>query len=313
MLETSIPATFENFDEQGYLQANADVAVAVREGRLKSGRYHFEIIGHTENRQIVRVATIVEARKRKLSRIVNLLQWSEVPPRLPTGGYNCLPDELAEIAGVVPTESVSQHDYIDMIKDKIEKDEDKLFLDAGAGFRPVYYNNVVNLEIVPYATTDVLAILEKIPFRDGSFDFVISNAVLEHVRDPFAAAREMARVLKPGGEMFVHVPFLQPYHGYPHHYYNMTKDGLRNLFDRDMEVLSHTVPFYFHPVWVASWFFNSWANGLSAKTKEFFEKLTIKELMSFAVKDMKQPYVQELNESKQFELASGTFLIARKR
>jgi hypothetical protein len=26
------------------------------------------------------------------------------------------------------------------------------------------------------------------------------------------------------------VPFLQPLHGYPHHYYNMTGEGLRNLF-----------------------------------------------------------------------------------
>ncbi|RUT85512.1 class I SAM-dependent methyltransferase, partial [Mesorhizobium sp. M7A.T.Ca.US.000.02.1.1] len=238
MLETSVTATFENFDEEGYLQANPDVAVAVKEGRLASGRYHFKIIGHTENRRIVRATSIVEARKSKLSHIVDLLQWDEVPPRLPNGGYNCLPDDLAKIAGVVPTDSISQHDYIDMIKAKIERNEDKLFLDAGAGFRPVYYRNVVNLEIVPYATTDILAVLEKIPFRDESFDYVISNAVLEHVRDPFAAAREMTRVLKPGGEMFVHVPFLQPYHGFPHHYYNMTKDGLRSLFDRDMEVLS---------------------------------------------------------------------------
>ncbi|MCA0029724.1 MAG: class I SAM-dependent methyltransferase [Mesorhizobium sp.] len=313
MIETSLPATFENFDEEGYLQANPDVAAAIREGRLVSGRYHFEIIGHTENRRIVRVNAIVEARESKLSRIVALLQGSEMPSRLSSGGYNCLPDDLAKIAGVVPTDSISQHDYIDSIKGKIENNEEKLFLDAGAGFRPVYYRNVVNLEIVPYVTTDVLAVLEKMPFKDESFDYVISNAVLEHVRDPFAAAREMVRVLKPGGEMFVHVPFLQPYHGYPHHYYNMTKDGLRSLFDRDMEVLSHTVPFYFHPVWVASWFFNSWANGLSPGTRESFEKLTVKELMNFAVVDMEKPFVRELSEGKQFELASGTFLVARKK
>ncbi|AZO55834.1 MULTISPECIES: class I SAM-dependent methyltransferase [unclassified Mesorhizobium] len=313
MFETSIPATFENFDEDGYLQANPDVAVAVKAGRLTSGRYHFKIIGHTESRRIVQTVAIVEARKSKLSRIINLLKWDEPPPRLSNGGFNCLPDDLAKMAGVVPTDSISQHDYIDLIKEKIEKNGDKLFLDAGAGFRPAYYGNVVNLEIVPYATTDVLAVLEKIPFQDESFDYVISNAVLEHVRDPFAAAREMTRVLKPGGEMFVHVPFLQPYHGYPHHYYNMTKDGLQSLFDPGMEVLSHTVPFYFHPVWVASWFFNSWSNGLSPKTKEIFERMTVKELMSFNVNDMEEPFVRELSENKQFELASGTFLIARKR
>lgn len=227
MLETFISATFENFDAEGYLQANPDVAIAVREGRLASGHYHFGIIGRTENHRVGRTNAIAEARVSKISRLASLLQWDEIPPRLSNGGYNCLPDDLAKIAGVVPTGSISQHDYIDSIKHKIESNQEKIFLDDGAGFRPVYYRNVVNLEIAPYATTDVLAALEKIPFRDESFDYVISNAVLEHVRDPFGAAREMTRVLKPGGEMFVHVPFLQPYHGYPHHHYNMTKDGLR--------------------------------------------------------------------------------------
>ncbi|WP_170950234.1 class I SAM-dependent methyltransferase [Mesorhizobium sp. WSM3864] len=308
-----MPITFENFDEEGYLQSNPDVAAAVREGRLSSGRYHFEIIGHTESRRIIRTGAILTARNRKMSRLADLLQWDGTPDRLSNGGYNCLPDDLAEIAGVVPTDSVSQHDYVESVKNRIDTNQDKLFLDAGAGFRPVYYDNVVNLEIVPYATTDVLAILEKMPFKDNSFDFVISNAVLEHVRDPFSAAREMTRVLKPGGEMFVHVPFLQPYHGYPHHYYNMTKDGVRNLFKEDVEVISHTVPFYFHPVWVASWFLSSWANGLSGETKSSFEKLTVQDLIGFGVKDMKRPFVCELNEGKQFELASGTFLIAKKK
>lgn len=313
MLETTINANFDNFDEEGYLQANPDVAVAVREGRLSSGRYHFEIIGHTEARKVVRTKAILAARSEKISSLAGLLQWRDNPTRLSNGGYNCLPDELAEMAGVVPTDSISKHDYIDSVKDMIEANEDKIFLDAGAGFRPVYYGNVVNLEIVPYATTDVLAVLERMPFKDNSFDYVISNAVLEHVRDPFSAAREMTRVLKPGGEMFVHVPFLQPYHGYPHHYYNMTKDGLRNLFKDSVEVVSHTVPFYFHPVWVASWFLNSWADGLSEETKDLFERMTVRELMDFKVGDMTKPFVQELSESKQFELASGTFLVARKK
>ncbi|TJV53570.1 MAG: class I SAM-dependent methyltransferase [Mesorhizobium sp.] len=313
MLETSVAATFENFEEEGYLQANPDVAVAVREGQLSSGRYHFEIIGHTESRRIIRTDAILAIRNKKISRLANLLQWEEAPARLSNGGYNCLPDELAEMAGVVPTDSISQHDYIEAVKSRIETDQDKIFLDAGAGYRPVYYENVINLEIVPYATTDVLAVVEKIPFRDNSFDYVISNAVLEHVRDPFSAAREMTRVLKPGGEMFVHVPFLQPYHGYPHHYYNMTRDGLRNLFKEGVDVVSHTVPFYFHPAWVASWFLSSWASGLSEETRNLFEKMTVKDLINFEVGDMIKPFVRELSESKQFELASGTFLIARKK
>lgn len=40
---------------------------------------------------------------------------------------------------------------------------------------------------------------DALPLADGSQDVVISNAVLEHVRDPAAVVRESMRVLAPGG------------------------------------------------------------------------------------------------------------------
>jgi hypothetical protein len=32
------------------------------------------------------------------------------------------------------------------------------------------------------------------------------------------------------------VPFLQPLHGYPHHYFNMTHMGVRSLFEDQIEI-----------------------------------------------------------------------------
>lgn len=43
--------------------------------------------------------------------------------------------------------------------------------------------------------------LPDLPFPDGSFDDVIANFVLNHVDDPRAAARELARVTAPGGSV----------------------------------------------------------------------------------------------------------------
>jgi SAM-dependent methyltransferase len=46
----------------------------------------------------------------------------------------------------------------------------------------------------------------KLPFRDRTFDKVICAEVMEHVHDYPAAARELARVTKPGGRLAVTIP-----------------------------------------------------------------------------------------------------------
>jgi SAM-dependent methyltransferase len=43
-----------------------------------------------------------------------------------------------------------------------------------------------------------------LPFADASFDAVLSCGVLEHVPDEAGSAREIARVLRPGGRFFVY-------------------------------------------------------------------------------------------------------------
>lgn len=45
-----------------------------------------------------------------------------------------------------------------------------------------------------------------LPFPGGSFDRVICSEVMEHVHDYGAAARELARVLRPGGTLGVTIP-----------------------------------------------------------------------------------------------------------
>jgi SAM-dependent methyltransferase len=47
---------------------------------------------------------------------------------------------------------------------------------------------------------------ERLPFVDGAFDRVICTETLEHVDDDAVLARELVRVLKPGGILAVSVP-----------------------------------------------------------------------------------------------------------
>jgi ubiquinone/menaquinone biosynthesis C-methylase UbiE len=42
-----------------------------------------------------------------------------------------------------------------------------------------------------------------LPHADGDFDAVISNSIIHHIPEPRSAFREMVRVLRPGGTLFV--------------------------------------------------------------------------------------------------------------
>jgi 2-polyprenyl-3-methyl-5-hydroxy-6-metoxy-1,4-benzoquinol methylase len=43
-----------------------------------------------------------------------------------------------------------------------------------------------------------------LPYEDASFDTILSMGVLEHVQHPDASLRELWRILRPGGRLYVH-------------------------------------------------------------------------------------------------------------
>ncbi len=79
---------------------------------------------------------------------------------------------------------------------------------------------------------DIVGDVHNIPLDDNSVDAIVCLAVLEHVENPIQAYKEMHRVLKPGGYVFIYVPFLYYYHaekGYYGDFWRFTEDGLRWL------------------------------------------------------------------------------------
>lgn len=52
----------------------------------------------------------------------------------------------------------------------------------------------------------VCATAEALPFIDGWFDVIYCYSTLEHVEEVSSALREMARVLQPGGALYLHTP-----------------------------------------------------------------------------------------------------------
>jgi 2-polyprenyl-3-methyl-5-hydroxy-6-metoxy-1,4-benzoquinol methylase len=51
------------------------------------------------------------------------------------------------------------------------------------------------------AVTFLQASITELPFADGSFEAAVGNIVIQHVGEPDRAARELARVLTPGGRV----------------------------------------------------------------------------------------------------------------
>lgn len=303
--------TDETFTEAGYLAANPDVRLAIARGRFADGRAHYERRGRNETRTAFHAPDLDAMRARKMERLEPLLR-TELPHRRRGAKYDFLTDELADLAGVTETANVSSNRYDPFVLQIIAESGDGLVLDCGAGRRDRYYANVVNFEIVDYESTDVLGVGECLPFRDGSFDAVVSLAVLEHVRDPFACAREIARVLRPGGRLACAVPFLQPLHGYPSHYFNMTEHGLRELFVRDLAIESQFVAGSMLPIWSLTWIVRSWAQGLPEKARKRFLSRRLSDLMADPASLLDESYVTALPDEKNRELASGTYLFARK-
>ncbi len=192
-----------------------------------------------------------EVKGDKLDRIAAILK-PQYRSRRTGERFDCLDDDLRRRFGIVDTANVSDNPYHLPALQLFARHERGLVADIGAGKRTEQLPQVVNVEVVPYDSTDVMAVAECLPFEDAVFDAVHSNAVLEHVKDPFACAAEILRVLKPGGELMCCVPFLQPYHGYPNHYYNMTHQGLANLFP-GVEVLGVDVYEELRPITALQW------------------------------------------------------------
>jgi SAM-dependent methyltransferase len=95
----------------------------------------------------------------------------------------------------------------------------------GAGFRNSP-QGFWALDRESYPGVSLVGDLAALPLRSGSVDGILCEMVLEHVEEAPQALREFGRVLRPGGRMYLAVPFLWPYHASPHDYWRWTESGL---------------------------------------------------------------------------------------
>lgn len=142
--------------------------------------------------------------------------------------YNFLIDTISP---VYPLATIDRKRIV-----KLATNTDDVIVNLGSGssdFGP----RVINVDILPYASVDIVSSIDRLPFEDASIDQIINIAVLEHVPNPIEVVAEFHRVLKPGGKLYCFVPFIQGFHASPWDFQRYTKPGLLTLFSQ-FEIVS---------------------------------------------------------------------------
>ncbi len=125
-----------------------------------------------------------------------------------------------------------------------ELTHEHVVLDCGKSTReyfPLIANRVKTLETLdinnfgeyPTYQMDLCETIEKNPLANR-YDAVACFSVLEHCYNPFQAAENILKFLKPGGKIYGYVPFLFPHHGPDDNsyqdYFRFTNSGVAMLF-----------------------------------------------------------------------------------
>ena len=135
---------------------------------------------------------------------------------------------------------------------------------------------LINVDPSPDSTASIFCDAHDLPFRDGSIDAVVAQAVLEHVADPWRCVEEIHRLLKPNGIVYAETPFMQQVHLHGYDFTRFSHMGHRRLFRRFAEIESGAVA---GPgtalAWAWRYFLASWTRSRPlAKALALFGRIT---------------------------------------
>jgi SAM-dependent methyltransferase len=312
-------ATADSFHEQGYLAANLDVAAQAKEGG--DGRRHFDKHGEAEGR-LTLTRDFIDGQKdrnrRKYARFAPILN-AELGAQgkfRHLGEASAFPVSFGDKPHSIKSyDAESANAGLGEFVQELEANPDKLYLDIGCGFRTRIYENCLYLEVYPSRTADI--IMEPAcfyPIETGSLDGISCLAVLEHVEKPWQVVEEMRRMLKPGGKVFIDWPFLQPVHGFPSHFYNATRSGLKQMFQDGFEIITlDTFPNQ-TPDHTVNWILGQWAQSLTSDAaRDELMAMTVGDLLKQSPGDAFWSRILAATTDKaKMTYACGNTLIARR-
>lgn len=126
-------------------------------------------------------------------------------------------------------------------------DKNKKVLDIGAGEKPYlklfigYTYETSDMEDAFHSGQkhDYYCSIYDLSMNEFEYDKVFLFQVLEHLEHPIQGLKEVNRILKPGGEVFLSVPQGAGDHFEPYHFFNYTQYGLKSVLEQSgFEVVS---------------------------------------------------------------------------
>lgn len=201
----------------------------------------------------------------------------------------------------------SRNRVLQFLQSEQVRSSDGLQLNLGSGARR-FGKKTLNLDLLAGEEVDVQGNLLHLPVKDLSVDTVVCTGVLEHVSDPYLAVREIYRILKFGGRVFLETPFMQTFHASPKDFYRWTPDGLRQLMGSFDILELHVVA---GPASALAWQFQETMAMLFSMNNEILYKIGLRIFGWLAIPVSWLDILLEKNQMA-WHAASGFALLAEK-
>lgn len=191
---------------------------------------------------------------------------------------------------------------------------DAVILHLGSGDVPSTDPRVISMDVLPCPNVDIVCEAESLPFRSDSIDLVESGAVFEHLHDPWAAIAEVKRVLKPGGIFRIDTAFMQGYHGFPGHYYNMTPQAVETHLAGDYELLESYVPVSSSPLMTVTMAIDRYLGCLTTDLQKRLLGMPLGDVLDEMRRDLSpaSPLLDGFDDFSSRCLAASFAVVARK-
>lgn len=220
------------------------------------------------------------------------------------------PTEINMIAP--PAEKISQN--VPEYKVFMDLPKDAKILHLGSGNVLCKDPRVISFDILPCENVDIVGEAENLPFKDNVFDLIDSCAVFEHVHNPLTAIKEVKRVLKPNGILRIDNSFMQSYHGFPSHYFNMTCQANETYLVDDFELIQSAVPESGTPVQTVTMLLQRFFENVSKETMDKVNNMKVAEFMNLLQSDLTSNNVlmRDFSDYSKRAMAATHIVMAKK-